>query len=77
MDQKGEGFSKYKDIYINRFKKNHDNPQGIFFTIKNIKTKKIWSSNYLLNENKEEQYQILCQIKMNKKLHLEILKQQF
>ena len=58
MDQKGEGFSKYKDIYINRFKKNHDNPQGIFFTIKNIKTKKIWSSNYSFNENKEEQYQI-------------------
>ncbi len=58
MDQKGEGFSKYKDIYINRFKKDHDNPQGIFFTIKNIKTKKIWSSNYSFNENKEEQYQI-------------------
>ncbi len=58
MDQKGEGFSKYKDIYINRFNKNHDNPQGIFFTIKNIKTKKIWSSNYSFNENKEEQYQI-------------------
>ena len=58
MNQKGQGFSKYKDIYINRFKPDTDYSQGIFFAIKNIKTKKIWSSNYSLNENKEEQYQI-------------------
>ena len=44
MNQKGEGVSKYKDIYINRFKKTDDYPQGIFFDIKNIKTKNIWSS---------------------------------
>ena len=39
MNQKGEGVSKYKDIYINRFKKTDDYPQGIFVDIKNIKTK--------------------------------------
>ena len=44
MNQKGEGVSKYKDIYINRFKKTDDYPQGIFVDIKNIKTKNIWSS---------------------------------
>lgn len=44
MNQKGEGVSKYKDIYINRFKKTDDYPQGIFFNIKNIKTQNIWSS---------------------------------
>lgn len=58
MNQKGQGVSKYKDIYINRFKTTDDYPQGIFFAIKNIKTKKIWSSNYADNENKESQYQI-------------------
>ena len=58
MNQKGQGISKYKDIYINRFKQTDDYPQGIFFAIKNIKTKKIWSSNYSYNDNKEEQYQI-------------------
>lgn len=57
-NQKGHGFSQYKDIYINRFKPTDDYAQGIFFTIKNIKTKKIWSSNYSLNEKKESQYQI-------------------
>ncbi len=58
MNQKGQGVSKYKDIYINRFKTTNDYPQGIFFAIKNIKTKNIWSSNYSFNENKETQYQI-------------------
>jgi len=46
VDQKGRGFSKYKDIYINRYKKTDDYPQGIFFYIKNIRNKKIWSTNY-------------------------------
>jgi len=55
MNQKGEGFSKYKDIYINRFKPTADDKQGIFIYIKNIKTNKIWSTNYL---NKSEKYSI-------------------
>ena len=38
-NEKGEGFSKYGDIYINRFKKTNDEAQGIFFTIKNIQNK--------------------------------------
>ena len=58
VNQKGQGFSKYKDIYINRHKKTDDYAQGIFFNIKNIKTKNIWSSNYSHNQNKENQYQI-------------------
>ncbi len=55
MNQKGEGASKYKNILINRFKSTDDYPQGIFFDIKNIKSKKIWSSNYIPNTGK---YQI-------------------
>ena len=58
MNQKGQGVSKYKDIYINRFKPSDDYAQGILFTIKNIKTKNIISSNYSYNGNKESQYQI-------------------
>ena len=44
IDTKGRGYSKYKDILINRFKETDDEPQGIFFYFKNIKTKRIWSS---------------------------------
>ena len=45
INQKGQGVSKYKDIYINRFKNTDEYSQGIFFYAKNIKTKKIWSNN--------------------------------
>ena len=55
INQKGEGVSKYKNILINRFKNTEDYPQGIFFDVKNIKTKKIWGSHY--NE-KNGKYQI-------------------
>ena len=44
---KGEGFSKYGDVYINRYKETSDLAQGIFFYIKNVRNKKIWSSSFL------------------------------
>ncbi len=50
INQKGEGFSKYKDIYINRFKKTDDYLQGIFFAIKDVKNKNIWTSSYACSE---------------------------
>ena len=46
INQKGEGFSKYKDYYINRYKSTDDYNQGIFFYIKSIQSGKIWSTNY-------------------------------
>ena len=58
IDQKGRGVSKYKDIYINRFKKTEDYLQGVIINIKNIKTKNIISTSYLQNGNKENKYQI-------------------
>ncbi len=56
MNQKGEGFSKYKDIYVNRFKQTDEYSQGIFTYIKNIKNKEIWSTNY--TNNKTSNYKI-------------------
>lgn len=49
INQRGEGVSIYKNKFINRFKSTEDHPQGIFFYVKNIKSKKIWSSNYKEN----------------------------
>ena len=46
----GEGFSKYGDILINRFKNTSDYKQGIIFFIKNIKTKKIWVNTPIVQE---------------------------
>lgn len=58
INQKGIGLSKYKDIYINRFKPTDDYSQGIFFYIKNIKTKDIWTTNYSQNDLKKSSYEI-------------------
>ena len=47
----GEGFSKYKDILVNRFKQTEDLKQGIFFFIKNVESKILWT-----NTNLKEKY---------------------
>ena len=44
MNQSGQGFSKYEENYINRYKSTNDYEQGIFFYIKDIQTKEIWSA---------------------------------
>ena len=43
-NQYGNGYSMYKNMLINRYKETDEEEQGIFFFIKNIKTKRIWSS---------------------------------
>ena len=44
INEKGEGYSKYKDICVNRYKQTADKEQGIFFFLKNIRTKRIWTT---------------------------------
>ena len=58
MNQKGEGVSKYKNMYINHFKRTDDYTQGMIFNIKSIKNKQIISSSYSQNIKNENQYQI-------------------
>lgn len=56
---RGESYSKYKNILINRHKKTNDIEQGIFFYIKDVKTNRIWTANkmnYLKNADKYEMY---------------------
>ncbi len=43
INQKLQGFSKYEDIYINRFKVTDDYNQGIFMYIKDIDSKNIYT----------------------------------
>ena len=58
MDEKGNGYSKYKDILINRYKKTDDIEQGIFFYFKNIRSKRIWTTSYMSYLNKPDKYTI-------------------
>lgn len=66
MDQKGNGYSKYNNILINRYKYTDDEEQGIFFFFKNIKTKRIWTSNYMNYLSKADKYVMRFTPDMNK-----------
>lgn len=57
-DDKGCGYSKYKNILINRYKKTDDIQQGIFFYFKNIKSKRIWTASYMNYLGKADKYDI-------------------
>lgn len=58
INERGEGFSKYKNILINRYKPTNDYPQGIGFYIKNIRTKKIWNTMYSQTLVKPDKYEV-------------------
>ncbi len=66
INERGEGFSKYKDILVNRFKFTDDYPQGIIFYIKNMRTKRIWSTIYEENFAKPEKYEVNFMQDVNK-----------
>lgn len=54
----GQGYSKYKDILINRYKKTDDVDGGIFFFFKNVKTNRIWSAGHMNYLSKADKYTI-------------------
>ena len=56
--ENGEGFSKYKDILVNKFKQTDDYNQGIFFYLKNIKTRKVWTATPDKNITRDEKFKI-------------------
>ena len=58
IDEKGNGYSKYKNILINRFKPTSDIKQGIYFYLKNIKNKKIWTNGYSEVAEKPDKYSV-------------------
>ena len=56
MNAKGESYSKYKNILINRYKKTNDIEQGIFFYIKDVKTNRTWTANKMSYMNNADKY---------------------
>lgn len=58
MNQMGNGYSKYNNIYLNRYKETDDENQGINFFIKNVKSNRVWSSNYINYMGKPEKYTV-------------------
>lgn len=58
IDEKGAGFSKYKNIMVNRYKPTNDYREGISFYIKNIRTKRIWNTIYSNELVKPDKYEV-------------------
>lgn len=58
INERGEGFSQYGNILINRYKNTNDYPEGISFYIKNIRTKKVWNTMYSNNYVKPDKYEV-------------------
>ena len=56
--ENGEGFSMYKNILVNHYKETDDYAQGIIFYIKNIKSRKVWTSSPLAPFVKPENFKI-------------------
>ena len=73
LDDKGNGYSKYKNILVNRFKETEENPQGIYFYIKNIRTNKLWKTNYNFEEEyaKPDKYSVTFSPEKNKIVRLD------
>ena len=64
FNQDGAGYSKYKNILVNRYKETDREKQGIQIYFKNLNSDEIWSS-YILDVKKEN-YQIEFFPDMNK-----------
>ena len=58
INDKGEGFSKYKNIIINKYKETDDYSQGIFFYLKNVRTQKTWNLAKTEGIDKNEKYEV-------------------
>ena len=59
MDQYGNGYSKYRNMLINRFKETDEAEQGIKFYIKNIRNKNLWTNTYSKGMHKPDKYSII------------------
>ena len=57
-DTKGQGYSKYGDILINRYKKTDETEQGILFFLKNVKTNRIWTAQHMSYLSEGDKYTI-------------------
>jgi cellobiose phosphorylase len=59
INDRGCGFSRYKDIYINRYRKITAENYGIFMYIRDIYSGKIWSNTYAPLNVKPDKYRVI------------------
>lgn len=59
MNDRGSGFSRYRTIQLNRYRKVTEQDYGMFLYIKDLDTKKVWSNTYAPINVKPDKYQVI------------------
>ena len=59
ITNRGEGFSKNENLFINRWRKDYlSNPYGQFIYIKDLKNNKLWSTTYAPTYKEPDYYNV-------------------
>ncbi len=59
INDRGIGFSKYKNLFINRYRNVTDENYGVFIYIKNLKTNNFWTNTYLPAKKAPDKYRVV------------------
>jgi cellobiose phosphorylase len=59
MNDRGNSFSRYRTLQLNRYRKITEQDYGMFFYIKDLDTKKVWSNTYAPINEKADQYEVV------------------
>ncbi|NLJ82188.1 MAG: hypothetical protein GX330_03585, partial [Bacteroidales bacterium] len=59
INDRGCGFSRYKDLYINRYRKITSENHGIFMYIRDVYSGKLWSNTYAPLNVKPDAYRVI------------------
>jgi len=59
MNDRGDGFSRYRTTQLNRYRKVTEQDYGMFLFVKDTKTNHIWSNTYAPMNVKPEKYEIV------------------
>ena len=59
MNDRGNSFSRYRTIQLNRYRKITEQDYGYFLYVKDLKTKKVWSNTYAPINTEPDKYEIV------------------
>ena len=59
MNDRGNGFSRYRTIQLNRYRKITEQDYGIFLYIKDLNSNKVWSNTYAPINKMPEKYEVV------------------
>ena len=59
INDRGDGFSRYKDIQINRYRKISNQDYGTYLYIRDLNTKKVWSNTYAPTYQTPDKYEVV------------------